>query len=107
MEQPQANPEHVINILRVRLNEEIYQRALLEAAYTQQTQQINQLRQQAANQHTKLSQELENQKPETWNPKIPPSPHPLQTDTTTTNQPATPETDATPANTSQTPKDTR
>ena len=45
-EQPQVNSEDVISILRVRLNEEIYQRAMLEAAYTQATQQVKTLSEQ-------------------------------------------------------------
>lgn len=120
--QPQVNLEYVINILRVRLSEEIYQRAMLEAAYTQQTRQIEQLtreldekelkeREQAADQH--ISQQLETTKPEnrraewsspkpgTWNPRT----SPKQTDTTTIH-PENPQTDATPAITSQTPTDT-
>lgn len=99
MEQPQVNPEHVINILRIRLQDEIYQRALLEAAYNQQKEQLDQLRRQATDQHTQLTQQLE-KKP--WT-----NPYPQQTDTTTTTPENNPQTDATPADTSQKPSDTK
>lgn len=106
MDQPQVNPENVINILRIRLQDEIYQRALLEAAYNQQkeqldqtTRELDQLRRQATNQHTQLSQELEK------NPWT--HPYPQQTDTTTTTQAKPQETDATPADTSQKQPDTK
>lgn len=99
-EQPQVNLEHVINILRIRLSDEIYHRALLEAAYQQQKEQLDQLREQAANQHTKLSQELET----AWTPL---NQLRKQTDTTTTTQANNPETAATPADTSTKPSDIR
>ena len=117
MGQPQVNLEQVINILRIRLHEEIYQRALLEAAYTQATQQIDQLtrdlnkaRETAADQHTQLSQQLENGRAE-WKSPVPetwkhPRTYPPKTDTTTPPQDP-PQTDAEPADTSQTQHDTK
>jgi hypothetical protein len=53
----QVNPEDVISILRVRLNEEIYQRAMLEAAYTQATQQVKTLSEQLTRKTQELTRE--------------------------------------------------